>query len=157
MVTWGLTPTTQRVAEWVLARWPQLRITSGRRSLDEQIRVMTRNTRRYGRDWIQQTYRATPLVRRIVDAVAGATDDGLDAAIETVIRTADESEQYSLSRHLTGHAFDCAWPGEEGEAIAIAIREHPCVEKVITREGGLRILHIQCREESCSDTESSSV
>jgi hypothetical protein len=72
MVTWGLTPTTQRVAEWVLARWPQLRITSGRRSLDEQIRVMTRNTRRYGRDWIQQTYRATPLVRRIVDAVVGA-------------------------------------------------------------------------------------
>jgi hypothetical protein len=58
MVTWGLTPTTQRVAEWVLARWPQLRITSGRRSLDEQIRVMTRNTRRYGRDWIQRLSRA---------------------------------------------------------------------------------------------------
>lgn len=147
-----LSPSARKGAEWVLARHPGIVFTSGRRDVLDQARVMAQNTVRYGRGWILTTYKPSP----IIDTLHGWLVDHADILETQVIATGfydcllacHSGQLTTLSRHLTGDAWDAAWPGDEkGEQIVRDIQIHMPVEyglhRVIDREGGLRIIHAQ--------------
>lgn len=147
-----LAPNARRGAEWVLARYPHIVFTSGRRDVLDQARVMAQNTLRYGRGWIRATYRHSPMI----DTLCGWLADHPEAATVPVMAhgfyecllACHSGELTRFSRHLTGDAFDAAWPGDEaGEKMAADIRATMPADyglhRVIDREGGLRVLHVQ--------------
>lgn len=147
-----LAPNARRGAEWVRARHPEIVFTSGRRDVLDQARVMAQNTVKYGRAWIEQTYRPSPMIDTLKEWLHRHDDiqetkqiaDGFYACL-LACHSGDLSR---LSRHLTGDAWDAAWPGDAmGEAIVEDIQRNMPAEyeldKVIDREGGLRVLHVQ--------------
>lgn len=147
-----LSPNARRAAEWVRRRYPDLRFTSGRRSLEDQARVMAQNTMRYGREWVKRTYRYSPAIAAIVDWLERAPHivdyDGVRDGIYATLLAQSDADLLRVSRHLTGDAFDLAWPGDTlGPTIAQDVRENMPrefgLEKLIDREGGLRVLHLQ--------------
>jgi len=147
-----LSPNARHGAEWVRARHPQIVFTSGRRDVLDQSRVMAENTVRYGRTWLVRTYKPSPLI----DTLHGwlqSRPDAVDAKTITngfyeCLLACHSGQLTTLSRHLTGDAWDAAWPGDtEGEKIVKDIQIHMPVEygldKLIDREGGLRLIHAQ--------------
>lgn len=147
-----LTPNARRGAEWVLARHPSIRFTSGRRDVLDQAEVMAGNVVRYGRQWVAQTYRTSPLIDTLTEWLHrhdGIRDTNTIAhGFYDCLLACHSGELTRLSRHLTGDAWDAAWPGDEvGMAIVQDIREHMPTEyqldKVLDREGSMRIIHVQ--------------
>ena len=147
-----LSPNARNGAQWVLARHPQIVFTSGRRDPLNQARVMAENTVKYGRSWIIKTYKPS----LIIDTLHGWLQDHQRETQASIIAqgfyecllACHSGDLTKLSRHLTGDAWDAAWPGEtEGERICQDIHINMPVayrlDKVIDREGALRVIHVQ--------------
>ena len=147
-----LSPNARRGAEWIRDRWPKLVFTSGRRDALDQARVMAHNTVKYGRNWIVSTYKPSPIVDTLngflLDRPELVDTQSIAHGFYECLLACHSGQLTSLSRHLTGGAWDAAWPGDaEGEKIVKDIQIHMPVEygldKVIDREGGLRLIHAQ--------------
>lgn len=148
-----LSRNARKGAEWVRDRHPSLLFTSGRRDARDQARVMAWNVGAYGRDWITRTYRASPIIDTLNQWLAAHPTENNHRVITDgfydCLLACHSGELTSLSRHLTGDAFDAAWPGTdaEGERICEDMRTNMPKEyglqKVIDREGGLRVIHAQ--------------
>lgn len=139
-------------AEWVRDRYPSIVFTSGRRDPLDQSRVMATNIVRYGRTWMLKTYKPSP----IIDTLCDWLDQNPSKRDATLIAqgfydcllACHSGQLTKLSKHLTGDAWDAAWPGDEqGDKICSDMQINMPVEygldKIINREGGLRIIHAQ--------------
>lgn len=150
---WHLSPRAEAGLRWTLSRWPWLTVTSGRRTLAQQITAMATNVSRYGRLWIARTYRPTPLIESMTQWLLAQpegelTPEAIRSGLMGLAEQAPDQHWMRLSRHLSGDAWDLAWPGEKlGVSIAETIRlEMPKpyqLDRVLTNEGGLRLLHVQ--------------
>lgn len=147
-----LSPNARNGAEWALSRYPGLVFTSGRRDVRDQARVMASNVAKYGRTWLTATYKPTAILTTLNEWLTqneDATDSKLiaDGFYECLL-ACHSGDLSTLSKHLTGDAWDAAWPGnDEGERICADLRANMPVEygltKVIDREGTLRVIHAQ--------------
>jgi hypothetical protein len=147
-----LAPNARRGAEWVRARHPEIVFTSGRRDVLDQARVMAQNTVKYGRAWIGQTYRPSSMIDTLNEWLhqhddIHETKQIADGFYECLL-ACHSSGLSRLSRHLTGDAWDAAWPGDVlGDAIVknivLNMPAEYGLDRVINREGGLRVLHVQ--------------
>lgn len=147
-----LAPNARHGAEWVKARYPDLVFTSGRRDPLDQSRVMAENIVKYGRPWLLKTYKQSPIIDTLADWL---TQNPTKVDAKTIahgfydcLLACHSGNLTKLSKHLTGDAWDAVWPGdEEGERICADLRTNMPVEyfleKIIDREGGLRIIHAQ--------------
>lgn len=147
-----LSPNARRGAEWVLARHPGTVFTSGRRDVLDQARVMAANTVKYGRAWILKTYKPSPIIDTLHSWLQDHPDQREAKQIAhgfyECLMACHSGDLTKLSRHLTGDAWDADWPGDDdGERICKDIQINMPVEyrldKVIDREGGLRLIHAQ--------------
>lgn len=147
-----LSPNARRGAEWVLARHPGTVFTSGRRDVLDQARVMAANTVKYGRAWILKTYKPSLMIDSLhgwlEDHPAVSEPKEIMYGFYECLMACHSGDLARLSRHLTGDAWDAAWPGDDdGERICKDIQINMPVEyqldKVIDREGGLRLIHAQ--------------
>lgn len=147
----NLAPNARKGAIWAKQRHPTLVFTSGRRDVRDQARVMAQNCVRYGREWLWETYKQTRIIRTLSrwldqhpDAVAAPQ---IAEGFYEALLAHHAGELATLSRHLTGDAWDAQWPGEEGDAIAKDIEMNmPAeyfLEKIITQEGRHRVIHCQ--------------
>jgi hypothetical protein len=137
----------RRAAYRLKAAHPQVVFTSGRRELRDQARAMSQNVARE-RDWIERTYRATPLRQALqdwVDAHPEATDaPALAEGLMSVFAATDEADVAQFSRHLAGLAFDVQpVDGPAGEAIKATIRALPGLRLFLEKEGGLVRWHAE--------------
>lgn len=148
-----LSPNARKGAEWAKTRHPNLVFTSGRRDVRDQARVMANNVTKYGRGWLIATYKPTPILKTLngwLDANPSVADSKTIAdGFYDCLLACHSTDLSAVSRHLTGDAWDAQWPAsnEEGERIAADIRQQMPAEygldKVITREGALRVIHVQ--------------
>jgi len=147
-----LAPYARMGAEWALARHPGLVFTSGRRDVLDQARVMAQNVVRHGRQWVTQTYQPSPLITTLQEWLHRHDDiretKQIAEGFYDCLLACHSGELTRLSRHLTGDAWDAAWPGDvEGASIvddiAINMPAEYGFDKVIDREGGLRVIHVQ--------------
>jgi len=148
-----LSPNARKGAEWVKARYPGLVFTSGRRDVMGQARAMAWNVAAYGRDWMRNTYKPSAVIDALYQWLDVHPQESRYKVIadgfHECLLACHSDHLMRLSRHLTGDAWDAAWPGTdaEGERICQDIRDNmpkECgLDKVIDREGGLRIIHAQ--------------
>lgn len=148
-----LAPNARKGAEWVQARHPQVVFTSGRRDVRDQARVMANNVTKYGRGWLFATYKPTPILSTLngwMEQHPTVTESKLIAdGFYDCLLACHSGQLTTLSRHLTGDAWDAQWPAsdEEGERICADIETHMPAEyqmsKLIKREGALRVIHVQ--------------
>ena len=154
-------PNATRAAELTQAQFPWICFTSGRRSPWNQARVMAKNLAE-DRTWMQATYAPGPhltLLQGWLDAHADQTTaEDLSHGLYGVMLAMEPDVLRKLSRHFTGDAWDAQWPrtlGMEGswvynDALGFAVRNFLLtlpvelgLEKVLTKEGTLKVLHAQ--------------
>lgn len=150
-----LSPVAHHAAEAVLAAYPDAVFTSGRRDARQQAKAMAANTIRYGVGWLGQTYKNQDMVKQLetwmeehLDQTASVEQLG-EGFYATLV--SQQAGQFAQFPHCRGDAFDIACPrlgiGGIDEARTHAIKQ--CIERqpgcqlVLTREGGLRLIHAQ--------------
>ena len=148
-----LSPNARKGAEWVKDRHPSIVFTSGRRDPKDQARVMAQNVAIYGIGWLFATYKMTPALKTLnawVEANPTVKEPKLIAeGFYNCLLACHSGDLYTLSKHLTGDAWDAQWPADEAEAerICADIQANMPAEyqmtKLITREGALRVIHVQ--------------
>jgi hypothetical protein len=136
-----------RTAAYALKRaHPAVRFTSGRRGKADQARAMASNVVT-NRQWIEQTYRASPLRTRCQEWVDSHGDQTTQAQIAagllSVFDTATDDELGRFSKHLSGEAFDVQPVEQDADAIKATLRSLPGLDKFLDMEGGLVRWHAQ--------------
>src|SRR5438309_4634868 len=153
-----LSPNAREGARLTLAQFPWLQFTSGRRDPAKQAKVMAKNVLTQ-RDWIQVTYKPSLGIDALQHWVNGHPEadtlDSVTAGLSAMMQTMDPLVLRSLSRHLTGDAWDCAWPrkqtlegwqddeerGAEVKAFILSLPEELGLEQVLIKEGSLKLIH----------------
>ena len=145
-------------AEMVQAAHPDVRFTSGRRSLLDQSRAMANNTIIYGIDWLSKTYKNRQMVSCLMSYVSEHPEQLKDCVVLTNAFH-DLLQEYfhrdfKKMPHVVGRAFDIGWPRdsngainrEKGEGICKTIEELPPelgLELILRKEGSLDVIHVQ--------------
>ena len=156
-----LAPNARRGAELTQAHFPWMVFTSGRRDPLNQARVMATNLAK-DRAWMQVTYRPGPHLTVLQDWLDANPDqrtaEQLGQGLYGIMLAMDPAMLRRLSRHFTGDAWDAQWPrtsGPEGawvynDPLGFEVRDFILalpvelgVEKVLTKEGTLKVLHAQ--------------
>ncbi len=159
----GLEGDALAVAEDITKRWPDVKITSGRRTLSAQALAMAKNVARDRErlrklsphlterpsKWIAQTYAGGRIVEECqdwVDRFPNADTSAMATRFATVMSMFPSDELRRLSRHLTGEALDVQpMTGAAGEELLNALKDWAFRKggKFLTREGSLVIWHWQ--------------
>jgi hypothetical protein len=146
-----LEPIARAGAERLLRLHPQLRFTSGRRTVEAQARAMASNVALGNRTWVVDTYRDSEPARALqafVDAHPAIRGKrALTEGFLSVLSRFTPEELAHLSRHLGGLAFDIQPTRINAEAIKRDIRELPGLHLFLDREGGLVRWHVQFHPE----------
>lgn len=136
-------------AERLQAECPWVVFTSGRRDLESQARVMAVNTLK-NRQWIGQTYLAAHKLQDwVTDNPHAQTVEAVSDGLYSTLLSMSDHELLSVSKHLTGDAFDVrpmthnGKPTLYGEKILDVMRSLPGLHKLLLKEGGLIIWHAQ--------------
>ena len=146
----GLQGIALEVALDVKAKFPEVKFTSGKRTIAEQALAMVANVKKNPK-WIEQTYAQTRIVVECqdwVDRHAKADQSAMASAFATIISLFSPEEQRRLSRHLTGEAFDMEpIVGGNAEKVIDVLRDwaQRKAGRFLTSEGGLVIWHWQAK------------
>ena len=148
MSDWGLRGDALDVMRAMLALFPGVQVTSGKRSLEEQAAAMAANES-IKRGWIAATYVDSTAKRACVDWCREhpkATRKALQSGLLSVLRGLLPSELASLSLHLSGDAFD-VHPDKARPEIAKWLFAESVARggKFIENEGGLWRWHWQAK------------
>jgi hypothetical protein len=135
-----------RAAAYALKeQFPNVKFTSGRRSLADQARAMAQNVA-IKRNWIRDTYRpgaACSACQAWVEANPAATSAAAIAAgLQATLTALPANDAMALSLHLTGRAFDIL-PAGDAAPIHAALRAMPGYVQFLEREGGLVRWHAE--------------
>lgn len=128
-------------ADMLLQQHPDVMFTSGRRDIAEQASAMAGNVV-LKRTYIRDTYRDTPQraqLQKWVDDHPGAKNkQAITAGLLSVMNTWSDAQRTSISRHITGQAFD-VMPvgGAAGEEIKETIRSLPNLRQFLEKEAGM--------------------
>lgn len=126
--------------------------TSGRRSVDDQCRVMAQNiVSTTNRKWIEKTYKASVARTELqgwVDANPAATTlADLKAGLLSVMSGWDNAKKATFSLHLSGAAFDMQpVSGADGDDIKSAIGRLDGLRTFLDGEGGVKVWHVDFNE-----------
>src|SRR5260221_4740735 len=143
-----LAPVARAAAQALKQQFPQVVFTSGRRDRAAQTHAMATNVVQ-NRNWIQQTYRDTPVRHALqgwVDAHPQATTVPVIAqGLLDTLNALPDDQVAQLSKHLTGQAFDVQplADGSDATAIKTAIRNLAGLTLFLEKEGGLVRWHAE--------------
>ena len=142
----GLQADVEATARHLLALFPMIVFTSGRRSREDQSRAMAQNVVS-NRRWIERTYKSTGISRACqlwIDKPPQAnTVEELQEGILQVLNLYSDNALTALSKHFSGRAFDIQPVlGASGEQIKQEIRRLPHLQKFLDHEGGLVRWHL---------------
>jgi hypothetical protein len=143
-----LAPAALNGATTLLAAHPGIVFTSGRRDVTAQARAMASNIVA-NRQWVAETYKATPERAALQDWVdahpAANTQAAIADGLAAVMAPWNDVQKGRLSKHFSGQAFDLQpmAPGAAADAVKAAIHALPGAPLFLEREGGLLRWHVQ--------------
>ena len=130
-------------------KFPETVFTSGYRNLTDQIRVMALNQFRYP-GWIGETYKCGEELQKLITAKKPITQTAISELIGGYFESKPVDFATRFSRHLEGYAFDVqpivdmsGMPTSAGFQVVDYCRRCLGAEKVLLREGGLVVWHVQ--------------
>lgn len=142
----NLAETAKKAAYALKKQHPSVKFTSGKRTKQDQARVMAPNVV-HNRKWIEQTYAHSDVrdvcQKWIDDNPGKTTRDEIEAGLAAVLDRYDDDQLAKFSKHISGMAFDLH-PIEAGrEDIKKTIRSLAGLDKFLEKEGDLVIWHVQ--------------
>lgn len=143
-----LAPVAKAAAYELKRLHPTVVFTSGRRDKGAQARAMASNIVR-NRQWVVQTYSNTEAraacQQWVDDHPEAATQNAIQAGLESVFDSLTDEQLGKLSKHLSGEAFDVQPVDDEAKARAIksSIEGLKGLGKFLDKEGGLVRWHAQ--------------
>lgn len=144
----GLSGNALRAAIELISNFPQAKITSGRRTIAEQVSAMAENIVA-DRGWVAATYKpskASGLCVQWCEQHPNATAGEIRIGLGVVLRALPDVELSKLSKHLSGEAFDVRpIEGDAGKRVKsflqmLAVKYNG---KFLEKEGNLVRWHIQ--------------
>ena len=150
-----LAPAARDAAIKLQAAFPDVVFTSGRRSIEKQAQMMSRNMVKAPEGplkWLTNTYiYSDPLYHVLNDgSVNLASQVGIEAKLLDTMLAMDTINLLRISRHLTGDAFDIdpitdnmGVPTAYGQRVIDYVRRNIPEAKMLLREGGLIVWHVQ--------------
>lgn len=142
----NLAPTARAAAYALKRAHPAVKFTSGRRDKAAQAHAMAGNVVS-NREWITETYKASPLCQQCQDWVhhhPGASSQALIAqGLLSVFDTASDADLASFSRHLAGMAFDVQPVQPDTGQIMKTIEQLAGLRLFLEKEGGLVRWHAE--------------
>jgi hypothetical protein len=141
----GLAPVAKQAAYTLKTKHPEIKFTSGRRTVSEQAQAMAANIVASGnRKWISQVYVAGGDLQQWVDNHLDAkTVDDIARGLEDTLNQMTDEQRGKISKHLTGEAFDVQPQTKDSEQVKNDIRALPGLTKFLEEEGGLVRWHAQ--------------
>jgi len=141
-----LAPTARAGAYALKKAHPTVRFTSGRRDKAQQASAMASNVVK-NRKWIEETYVASDLRTKCQEWVDKNPDKKTQSEIAegllSVFNSVSDAELASISKHLSGDAFDVQPVDTDAEKIKATIRGLTGLSKFLDKEGGLVRWHAQ--------------
>lgn len=139
-----------RVAATILNEmFPDIVFTSGLRDVRKQAGAMAKNFLR-NPQWIGQTYLKGAELQTRLDRIKPQTQAEAHLVILEYLESKPESWLADFSRHFAGYAFDVqpvvdvtGIPTARGHKIIECLRFKLGAEKVLLKEGGLVVWHVQ--------------
>jgi hypothetical protein len=142
----NLADTAKKAAYELKKKQPTVKFTSGRRDKSEQASAMASNVV-LNRDWIKETYAPstarTACQKWVDDNKDKTTAKDIAAGLLGVLNTLTDAQLASLSKHLSGEAFDVQPVTENAEEIKKDIKSLTGLSKFLDSEGGLVRWHAQ--------------
>ena len=130
----------------VKKKHPSVKFTSGRRNKEDQARAMASNVV-LNRDWIEETYASSRVSKAcqkwVDDNPEKTTKEDIQAGLLSVLNAATDSQLATLSKHLSGDAFDVQPVETDAAAIKKTIRGLKGLDRFLEKEGGLIRWHAQ--------------
>lgn len=120
--------------------------TSGKRGKEDQARAMAGNVVE-NRKWIEETYVETDIRKKLQkwvdDNPEKKTKDEIKEGLLSEMSDATDAQLATLSKHLSGEAFDVQPVDTDAEDIKTTIRGLDNLDKFLEKEGGLVRWHAQ--------------
>ncbi len=125
---------------------PDVIFTSGRRSIQEQAQAMAANVIQ-NRQWIEQTYASSSIRDAcqtwVNDHSEKQTKDEIAQGLAELLSRYTDEQLGSLSKHISGMAFDIQAVEAGAEGLKQSIRNLDGLDKFLEQEGGLVRWHAQ--------------
>jgi hypothetical protein len=125
---------------------PGIQFNSGRRTVPEQASAMAGNVVKT-RTYIGNTYAASTardeLQKWVNDNPGATTQDQIATGLESIMSGWSAAKQNSISKHLTGKAFDVQPVAQNADAIKTDMKNLAGVTKFLPVEDKLVIWHAQ--------------
>ena len=147
----NLNPAIREIAYYLKSKHPNIKFTSGFRTVADQARAMAQNVANK-RDWILKTNYTNPTLKKalhqwVTDNPEAKTVAQIAEGLLSVFKTFPEEQVRTFSRHTTGDAIDIQpVGGAEGKAILEDLwrlkKENPG-STFLDKEGGRVIWHFQ--------------
>lgn len=142
-----LSETAKKGAYALKKAHPSVSFTSGKRTIDEQASAMAANVVSDGRDWIKKTYSSssaiTALQKWVDDNPKATTQADIAAGLKGVFDGLSEAQRNTVSKHLTGEAFDVQPVETDADMIKATMKGLPGATKFLEKEGNLVRWHVQ--------------
>lgn len=129
--------------------FPEISFTSGLRDISKQAGAMAKNVLK-NPQWVKETYLKGEELQAKLDRIKPQTQAAAHLAILEYFQSKPEAWLANFSRHFAGYAFDVApvvditgIPTARGHKIIEAMRFKLGAEKVLLKEGGLVVWHVQ--------------
>ena len=135
----NLSPAARKAAEFLKSRHPSVQITSGRRTREDQARILARNVQAQ-RDYLATAYKDCSVKRACQDWVEAhpdaITESDLASGLLGVLEGFDTFALAKLSKHFTGDAFDVKPPALNPEDVKAEMQKLPGLERFMERRDG---------------------
>jgi hypothetical protein len=142
----NLTGNAKKGAYALKKKHSSVTFTSGKRGKDDQARAMAGNVVE-NRKWIEETYVETDIRKKLQkwvdDNEDKKTKDEIKEGLLSVLNDATDAQLATLSKHLSGEAFDVQPVETDAEEIKTTIRGLEKLDKFLEKEGGLVRWHAQ--------------
>jgi DNA helicase HerA-like ATPase len=142
----NLATDVNRRAIELTAKHPGVAFTCGRRTIEEQAKLMAEQIVE-NRTWINDTFMESTARQKLQSWLdlnpTAVTEDQIALGLKKIIKDMSESEREKVSPHLTGTAFDIQPPPVSSEQIKSDIKALRGVKDLMENENGKVVWHVQ--------------
>jgi hypothetical protein len=148
----NLTGSALYAATKIKEKFPKVIFTSGTRTLDSQAKAVAQNIyRTQNSGWVGATYRDSVFIRKLNQEIINnwnAIKGSESLILQTVnkVFSSDNAGARSMSKHLTGYAFDIRVNCVNYNELNNFLKTLPDFHQFLTQEGGLAVWHIEFNE-----------
>lgn len=143
----NLAVTAKKAAYELKKAKPSVVFTSGLRDKDEQASAMAANIVKDGRDWIKETYAKSKArddcQKWVDDNKDKTTKDEIAVGLKGVLDGLTDAQLNTLSKHLSGQAFDVQPVDPDKDDIKKTIKGLTGITKFLEKEGNLTRWHAE--------------